>query len=123
MNRLAVALAIATVAALNVIVLVGAGLPASGTGEWVLAVAVPIMDGCLVLSSILLGRRFLATGHRTLGTLLLLNLTLFAAAIVTRMRGSIPPRWALFTADVYWLNLYLVALSKYWSALSGRAAA
>ena len=123
MNRLAVALAIATVGALNVIVLLGAGLPASDTSERVLAIAVPIMDVCLVTSSILLGRSFLATGHRTLGTLLLLNLALFAAAIVIRMRGSIPPRWVLFTADVYWLNLYLVALSKYWSAPSGRAAA
>jgi hypothetical protein len=123
MNKLAVTLAIVTVAALNVIVVVGAGLPGSTTGERLLAIAVPIMDLCLVLSSVLLGRLLLATGNRTLGTLLMLNLVLFAAAVVLRVLGSIPPRWVLFTADVYWLNLYLVALSKQWSAATGRAAA
>jgi hypothetical protein len=123
MNKLAIALAIATVAALDLIVVVGAGLPASATGERLLAVAVPTMDLCLVLSSVLLGRLLLATGHRTLGTLLMFNLVLFAAAAVLRVLGSIPPRWVLFAADLYWLNLYLVTLSTQWSAASGRPVA
>jgi hypothetical protein len=123
MNKLAVILAIATIAVLNFMVVVGAGLPGSATGERLLDMAVPVMDLCLVLSSVLLGRMLLATGYRTLGKLLMLNLALFAAALVLRVFGSIPPRWVLFTADVYWLNLYLVALSKHWSAVAGRAAA
>jgi hypothetical protein len=39
---------------------------------------------------------------------------LFAIAAVIRATGSIPPRWLLFGVDVYWLNLYLVALAKLW---------
>jgi len=123
MDKLAVTLAIATVAALNVVVVVGASLPDSVTGERLLAIAVPIMDLCLVLSSVLLGRILVARGFRTLGALLILNIALFAAAVVLRVVGSIPPRWLLFTTDVYWLNLYLIALSKHWSVFSGRAAA
>jgi hypothetical protein len=29
-----------------------------------------------------------------------------------------PPRWLLFGTDVYWLNLYLVALAKHWRLLA-----
>jgi len=117
MTKLSAALAVVTVAALDLIVIVGAGLPGSATGERLVAMAVPIMDLCLVLSSVLLGRILLAAGHRTLGTLMMLNLVLFAAAVALRVLGSIPPRWALFAADVYWLNLYLVALPKHRSGV------
>jgi hypothetical protein len=122
MNKLGLTLAIAAVAALNVIVVAGAGLPDSVTGERLLAIAVPIMDVSLVLSSVLLGRILLARGVRTLGIVFLLNIGLFAIAIVMRVAGSVPSRWLLFTADAYWLNLYLIALSKHWSVLSGQSA-
>jgi hypothetical protein len=51
MKKPAIALAIATVAALDLIVMVGAGLPASATGERLLAIAVPTMDLCLSLTA------------------------------------------------------------------------
>jgi hypothetical protein len=34
-------------------------------------------------------------------------------AAVVRATGSMPPRWLLYGVDVYWLNLYLIALSRY----------
>jgi len=122
MNQLAVALAIATVAALDLILLAGAGAPSSATGDRVIAVVVPIMDLCLLASSVLLGRLLLARGNRTLGLLFMLNLALFAIAVVVRATGGMPPRWLLYAVDVYWLNLYLVTLSRYWPTLAGPSA-
>jgi len=119
-NRLAVTLALATVAALDVILVAGAGFPDSAPGEGLIAGAVPIMDLCLVVSSVLLGRLLFANGSRGLGMLFTLNLALFAMAVVVRLRGSMPPRWLLFGVDVYWLNLYLVALARHWRVLAGR---
>jgi len=118
MNMLAVALAIATVATLDLILLVGAGFPT--TGERLTAVVVPIMDLCLVVSSVLLARILIAAGVRRLGMFFVLNLALFAMAAVVRARGSMPPRWLLYGVDVYWVNLYLVALARYWPVISGR---
>ena len=123
MNKLAVTLAVVTVAALNVILVVGAGLPDSTTGERLLSGMVPIMDLSLVLSSVLLARIFIAKGFPTLGKIFLFNIALFAVAVVVRAAGSMPPRWLLFTADAYWLNLYLIALSRHWSFWSGQSAA
>jgi hypothetical protein len=123
MNKLAVALAIATVVTLDVIVGLGSGLPDSVVSGRLIAVAVPIMDLCLVVSSVLLARILFARGFRRLGILFALNLVLFAIAVVVRLTGSVPPRWLLFSADVYWLNLYLVALSRFWPVLLGRSAA
>jgi hypothetical protein len=122
-NKFVVTVAIATVAALNVVLIVGAGLADSTTEQRLLAIVVPIMDLCLVLSSVLLARMLMAQGFRTLGLLFILNLVLFALALVVRLGGSMPPRWLLFTVDVYWLNLYLIALSKHWPVVSGKAAA
>jgi hypothetical protein len=122
-NKLAVVLAVVTVAALNVIVVVGAGLPASTTGERLLGGVVPLMDLSLVLSSVLLARIFIAKGFPTLGKLFIFNIALFAIAVVVRVAGSMPPRWLLFTADAYWLNLYLIALSRHWDLWSDQSAA
>jgi hypothetical protein len=34
-------------------------------------------------------------------------------AAVVRATGSMPPRWLLYGVDVYSLNLYLIAVSRY----------
>lgn len=112
MNKLAVALAIATVALLDLILVVGAGLPSSITGERLIAAAVPIMDLCLLSSSALLAWLLIAGGARRLGLLFTRNFVLFAIAAVVRATGSMPPRWLLYGVDVYWSNLYLVVLSR-----------
>lgn len=121
MNQLAVTLALATVAALDVILVAGAGVPDPALAQGLIAVAVPIMDLCLFVSSVLLARLLFANGFRGLGTLFTINLALFAVALVVRLRGSMPPRWLLFGVDVYWLNLYLVALARHWRVLAGRS--
>ena len=122
MSRLAVALALVTIATLNVILVAGSGFPNEPLGDRRVAVAVPVMDLCLVLSSALLGRVLLARGFRALGILFLLNLVIFAAAFVVRVGGAVPPRWLLFGTDVYWLNLYLIGISKHWRTLLDRSA-
>ena len=99
MNQLAVTLALATVAALDVILVAGAGVPDPALAQGLIAVGVPIMDLCLVVSSVLLGRLLFANGSRGLGMLFTLNLALFAVAVVVRLRGSMPPRWLLFGVD------------------------
>jgi hypothetical protein len=113
MNKSALTLGVVTVAILNVVIIVGAGLPDSASGERLIATLIPVLDFCVIVSSVLLGRTLVARGFRTLGILFLLNIALFALAIVVRVSGSMPPRWLLFGTDVYWLNLYLVALSKH----------
>jgi hypothetical protein len=122
MNKSALTLGVVTVAILNVVIIVGAGLPDSASGEHLIAVLIPVLDFCVVVSSVLLGR-VLTKGFRTLGILFFLNLALYALAIVVRVSGSMPPRWLLFATDAYWLNLYLVALAKHWRLLADRPAA
>jgi len=122
MNKSALTLGVVTVAILNVVIIVGAGLPASASGERLIAALIPVLDFCVVVSSVLLGKTLVARGLRTLGILFFLNIALFALAIVVRVSGSMPPRWLLFATDVYWLNLYLVALAKHWKLLAGQPA-
>jgi hypothetical protein len=114
MNKSALTLGVVTVAILNVVIIVGAGLPDSASGERLIAALIPVLDFCMVVSSVLLGRILVTKGFRTLGILFFLNIALFALAIVVRVSGSMPPRWLLFATDVYWLNLYLVAIANHW---------
>ncbi|HSE46970.1 MAG TPA: hypothetical protein VLA89_16750 [Gemmatimonadales bacterium] len=116
-------LGVVTVAILNVVIIVGAGLPDSASGERLIAALIPVLDFCVVVSSVLLGKTLVARGLRTLGILFFLNIALFALAIVVRVSGSMPPRWLLFATDVYWLNLYLITLAKHWRLLAGHPAA
>jgi len=90
-NRLAVTLALATVAALDVILVVGAGFPDSAPGEGLIAGAVPIMDLCLAVSSVLLGRLLFANGSRGLGMLFTLNLALFGEFSLAARPADTPP--------------------------------
>jgi hypothetical protein len=106
MRIVAVILGMVTVAALDVILLVGAvGEPPPWFGELVL-----VMDVSLVASSVALGVVLLGSGRRLLGALFVGNLAVVATAIVLVTSGTQLPRAVLFGTDLYWLNLYLVGL-------------
>jgi hypothetical protein len=119
---LTIPLAPATILTLELIVLIGAGVPNSAAGNRLTAVLVPSMDLCLVTSSALLAWILGRNGARVFAGLFLLNLALFAAAAVMHASGSIPPRWLLYAVDVYWLSLYLITLARHWPIVSGRSA-
>ena len=106
MRVVAVGLGLVTVAALNLILLVGAGgeLPAR------FGLLVLVMDLSLLGSSLGLGVLCLANGRRLLGALFLGNLLVMAGALALRAADVPIPRAVLFGADLYWLNLYLVGL-------------
>jgi hypothetical protein len=71
------------------------------------------MDLSLVSSSGLLGLFFLRHHSRFLGAAFLLNIGIFAVAFVLVTSGFRFARTLRFAADIYWLNLYLIGLSKY----------
>lgn len=65
----------------------------------------------------LLGVHFSKSGSRLLGALFFLNIGITAAAIVLRVQGFVFPTLVLFLADIYWLNLYLICLTKNYKTL------
>jgi hypothetical protein len=121
-HAVAISLALATIVTLELIVLIGAGVPNSAAGNRPTAILVPIKDLCLETSSALLTWILGRMGARALAGLFLFNLALFAAAAVMRASGSIPPRWLLYAVDVYWPSLYLITLARHWPIVSGRSA-
>lgn len=105
MRVLAVVLGVVTTAALDLILLIGTGRePPPWFGLLVL-----MMDLSLIGSSVALGIVFLGRGHR-LAALFLGNRPVMLVALALRMLEVPIPRAALFGADLYWLNLYLVGL-------------
>ena len=96
-----------TVAALDLILLIGVG---GDTPPWFGALVL-VMDAALIASSAALGVSFLRRARRMLGALFLGNLAVMLAALVLRVSAVEIPRPALFAADLYWLNLYLVGLA------------
>jgi hypothetical protein len=102
----AVVLGLVTVAALDLILLAGAG---DEPPVW-FGILVLVMDVSLLASSVTLGTVLLARGRRLLGALFLGNLAVMLGALVLRTSGVEFPRAVPFGADVYWLNLYLLGL-------------
>jgi hypothetical protein len=74
------------------------------------------MDLSLIASSGLLGLFFLKHHSRLFGAVFLLNVGVFAFILVTS--GVRFTRILLFAADIYWLNLYLVGIAKFFHILS-----
>lgn len=112
-------LALATVASLELIQLVGAGYDPPRP-PWFTALTV-MMDLCLISSSAILWPAFLRRGGPLLGALFAANLAVMAMAFALRVAGvefSRPP--ILFGAGLYWLTLYLVGLALGWRTLLGR---
>lgn len=103
---LAMILGVMVVAALDLILLIGTSAePPLWFGLLVL-----VMDLCLVTSSVAFGIAFSRSGRRLLGAMFLGNLFIMLAALMIRTWGVSIPRAALFGADLYWLNLYMVGL-------------
>ena len=81
-----------------------------------------VLDVSLVASSLLLGVGFARGKHRWLSGLFLANLAIFGVAAVLRMSGLAFRPAVMFAADLYWLNLYLIVLARYWRQILGPAA-
>lgn len=106
MRIVAVAQGVLTVAALDLVLLAGAG---AEPPPW-FGILVSVMDVSLVASSVTLGAVLLDTGRRLLGALFLGNLAVMLGALALATSGARLPRAVLFGAGVYWLNLHLVGL-------------
>jgi hypothetical protein len=113
------ALALATIAALDLILLIGAGTDPPRPA-WFGALTAAT-DLCLVASSALLGAALLRRRRRLLGSMFLANPALMLCALVLRLAGAEFGRALLFGAAVYWLNLYLVGLCVGWREIRGGA--
>ena len=119
LGRLAIALSIATVLALDLILLLGAGIQDPGSIRPVFGGLVMVMDLCLVSSSRLLGFRFARLGNKRPAALFFLNFGLFVVAFLFVASGVLLHPLLLYAADLYWLNLYLVCLTRYGRTISG----
>jgi hypothetical protein len=119
LGRIAISLSIATILSLDLILLLGAGVQDPRSIRPLCDGLVMVMDLCLVSSSGLLGFLFGRRGRRTLAVLFFLNIGLFALAFVLRLLDVPLHPLLLFGADLYWLNLYLVCLTRYWRLISG----
>ena len=120
LGGVAVLLAAVVVASLNAILLLGAAGDDLGAPPHLLGGLVVALDVSLVASSLLLGLGFARLGQGLLSALFLGNVAVFLVAAVLRASGVIVRPAALFTADLYWLHLYLIVLSRHWRRIVGR---
>jgi hypothetical protein len=110
---LAASLSLLTILSLDLILLLGAATPDARSVRPYFGALVAVMDLSLVASSPLLGHFFLKHRSRFLGAAFLLNLGIFAVALVLVTSGVRFTPIVLFAADVYWLNLYLIGIVKF----------
>jgi hypothetical protein len=118
-GRVTILLAAVAVASLNAILLLGAAGPDLGAPPGLLGSLVLALDVSLVASSLLLGVGFARRGHGWLAALFLGNVAVFLAAAVLRASGITFRPAALFAADLYWLHLYLIVLTRHWRRVIG----
>jgi hypothetical protein len=114
---LTASLSLVTIFSLDLILLVGSAGPDPQSIRPYFNALVAVMDLSLVSSSSLLGLFFLRHHSRFLGAAFLLNIGIFAVASVLVTSGVRFAPILLFAADVYWLNLYLIGITKYFPAL------
>ena len=117
MKYLAALLSLLTILCLDLILLFGAAVPDTQSIRPYFNALVAVMDLSLVSSSGLLGLFFLKHHFRFLGAAFLLNIGIFAVAFVLVTSGFRFARILLFAADIYWLNLYLIGITKYFTTL------
>jgi hypothetical protein len=91
LGRIAIALSIATVLALDLIVLLGAGIQDLESIRPVLGGLVMVMDLCLVSSSSQLGFRFARPGNKRPTGLFFLNIGLFVASRANVLQDRLIP--------------------------------
>ena len=113
MKYLAASLSILTILALDVILVLGAAVHDPRSIRPYFGVLVAVMDLSLVASSGLLGLFFLKHRSRFLGAAFLLNLGIFAVALILVTSGARFTSILLFAADVCWLNLYLIGIVRF----------
>ena len=113
MKYVSALLSLLTVLCLDLILLLGAAVPDTQSTRPYFNALVAAMDLSLVASSGLLGLFFLKHHSKFLGAAFLLNIGIFAVAFLLVTSGVRFAPILLFAADIYWLNLYLIGLSKY----------
>ena len=121
-HRCAIVFSLLTIASLNTILLFGAVVRDPESIRTVFNGVVLVIDLSLVSSSLLLGFLFFKHHASFLSSLFLLNVVLFIVASILRIRGAVFPPILLYGADLYWLNLYLVVLSRYRPLIRPRVA-
>jgi hypothetical protein len=109
-------LAFVAILTLNLILLIGASTDPPRP-PW-FGVLTATMDVSLVVSSAVLGGVLVRRGRRFFGLLFLSNLVLILGAFVLRLTGLEFRPVLLFGADLYWLNLYLIGISREWRELN-----
>jgi hypothetical protein len=114
---LTASLSILTILSLDLILLLGALEHELQSVRSVFNGLVAVMDLSLVSSSALLGLIFMRHGARVLGSVFLLNIVFFVAALILVGSGVRFSRVLLFGMDIYWLNLYLIGTTKFFQIL------
>lgn len=122
LGRIAIAFALIVVVSLNVILLLGSAGEDMGAPAGILGGSVAIFDVSLVVSSIVLSITFARLKRGLLSALFFGNLALFIVAAAARVSGISFRPAALFAANLYWLNVYLVVLARHWGQLAHRSA-
>ncbi|GAC1471254.1 MAG: hypothetical protein NVSMB9_17220 [Isosphaeraceae bacterium] len=112
MRYAAILLSILTIVSLNLILLLSAVVHDPQSSRQALNGLIAVFDLSLVSSSGLLGILFIKQQHRFLGALFFLNIGIFLVAYALRTLGVFFPPLLLYTADIYWLNLYLICLTR-----------
>jgi hypothetical protein len=119
MRSATILLSLVTSLSLNLILFLGAVVHDPETIRPFLNGLVMVIDSSLVTSSGLLG--FLLIGrNKFLAGLFILNIGIFLVAVVLRLSGVLFPPPLLFAADIYWLNLYVATLARYWPTIAAR---
>ena len=119
MRRLAILLSLVAILSLNAILFLGTVVRDREAIGPVLNGLVIALDSSIVTSSGLLGL-ILFGRNRWLAVTFLLNLVIFSLALVLRLSGVVFSPAILFAADLYWLNLYVATLARYWEYLGGK---
>jgi hypothetical protein len=112
-KRTALGFGLATVALLDLVLTLG-----NGRGPvWLFEPVTDVLAVCLLTSSALLGYALTVNRRRTMGALFVLNVAASLVGATMSLSGVRLNQVVLYVADVVWLTLYLVALTKYWSLL------
>jgi hypothetical protein len=119
MQSVAIVLSLVAILSLNLILFLGAVVHDPEPIRPFLNGLVVVIDSSLVSSSGLLGLLLVRT-NKILASLFFLNIGVFIVAFVLRVSGVLFPPPLLFAADIYWLNLYLSALARYWPTIAAR---
>jgi hypothetical protein len=119
---LAALLSIVTILALDLILLLGTVVHDSPSIRPYFNALVAVMDLSLVSSSCLLGLFFLKHHSRLLGAAFLLNIGIFVLAFLLVTSGVRFTPMLLFATDIYWLNLYLIGIERFFQILTASRA-